>query len=109
MRQRLNLQGRTARHPAGGQGMNLALKDADTFVEMLSKYFEVEGLDSVCQRYSNIRKKEVEKVLKKTHILGTLGEFKHPLYCLLREKILLFCNKFLFLKRIIFKRIVNVE
>ncbi len=96
-------------HPAGGQGMNLAFSDADTFVTILDKYYETEGLDRICDRYSKLRKKEVEKVLKKTHILGTLGEIQHPIYCLIREKLLELCNNFLFLKQIIFKRIVNVE
>jgi 2-polyprenyl-6-methoxyphenol hydroxylase-like FAD-dependent oxidoreductase len=96
-------------HPAGGQGMNLALKDADTFVELLTKHYNTEGIDEVCTKYSQIRRAEVQKVLKKTHVLGTLGEIQHPLYCLFRERLLQFCNNFLFLKRIIFRRIVNVE
>lgn len=96
-------------HPAGGQGMNLAFSDADTFASILDKYYETEGLDRACDKYSKIRSKEVIKVLNKTHILGTLGEIQHPIYCLFREYFLQFCNIFLFLKRIIFKRIVNVE
>ncbi|MEI2696204.1 MAG: NAD(P)/FAD-dependent oxidoreductase [Saprospiraceae bacterium] len=96
-------------HPAGGQGMNLAFSDAETFVTVLDKYYETEGLDNVCDIYSKIRKKEVAKALKKTHLLGTLGEIQHPIYCFFRERFLQFCNNFLFLKQIIFKRIVNVE
>lgn len=96
-------------HPAGGQGMNLAFQDADTFVELFNKFFMAKGLYKVCDMYSKTRRKEVKRVLKKTHYLGTLGEIRNPIYCFLREKFLLICNRFLFLKRVIFKKIVNVK
>ncbi len=96
-------------HPAGGQGMNLAFQDADTFAELFSTYFETEGIDKVCERYNKIRITEVKKVMKKTHFLGKIGEIQNPFYCLFRQYFLQFSNKFLFLKRAIFKRVVNVE
>lgn len=92
-------------HPVGGQGMNLAFKDADTFAELL----EEKRFDEAGKLYEKRRMKEVEMVLKRTHIMGVLGAINNPLYVSFREKVISLASNISFFKKKIFERIIHIR
>lgn len=58
-------------HPIGGQGMNLAIQDADLLGGLLgSTQTTGNGLDDAGARYERMRQRQVKPALRRTHVLG---------------------------------------
>jgi 2-polyprenyl-6-methoxyphenol hydroxylase-like FAD-dependent oxidoreductase len=97
-------------HPAGGQGMNLAFQDAETLAQHLSSTDGNDNsIDKACEAYSRRRYGEIKKVLARTHFMGLMSTIETPLFISSREAILRLANKITPLKRLIFRRIVDVR
>jgi len=63
-------------HPVGGQGMNLAIRDASCLAHILSQLscWDDTGLDDVLQRYAATRRSAVGPVQNLTHRLGRTAD-----------------------------------
>lgn len=93
-------------HPVGGQGMNMAFADAELLADSIA---ERGPCDDACVRYGRMRRREVAKILARTHAMGLLGNVDHPAYVRLREAALRGANEVSSLKRWVFRRIVDVR
>jgi 2-polyprenyl-6-methoxyphenol hydroxylase-like FAD-dependent oxidoreductase len=97
-------------HPVGGQGMNLAFQDAETLAGCLAGVgFQPDRLDEAAARYSRRRRREIQKVLRRTHVMGLAACVRHPGYIHTRERFLRLADRTPALKRWIFRRIVEVR
>jgi 2-polyprenyl-6-methoxyphenol hydroxylase-like FAD-dependent oxidoreductase len=97
-------------HPAGGQGMNLAFQDAETLAQGLSATDgNDDSVDKACEEYSQRRYREIKKVLARTHFMGLMSTIESPLFVSSREAFLRLANKITPLKRLVFRRIVDVR
>ena len=98
-------------HPAGGQGMNLAMKDADCLAESISLEVlkDIDKLDYKLTKYSSQRIKEVRTVQRRTHFMGQMAANKSNLIAKVRQQALILSNNIPMLKRAIFNRIINVK
>ena len=97
-------------HPVGGQGGNLAFQDA----EMLAQYIaenstSIEALDNACKAYSINRHRQLKAILFRIHFFAQWSLLKNPLLINLRQKFLWLANKSDFIKKLIFRRIVDVR
>ena len=59
-------------HPVGGQGMNLAIRDAVCLTHSLTRSasWDADSVDDALQCYSAIRRRAVRPVQALTHVLG---------------------------------------
>ncbi|HYK22693.1 MAG TPA: NAD(P)/FAD-dependent oxidoreductase [Pyrinomonadaceae bacterium] len=97
-------------HPAGGQGMNLAFQDAEVLAQALARTDASDwAVDKACEAYSQRRHSEVKKVLIRTHFMGLMSTIESPLFNCSREVLLRLANKSVPLKRVVFRRIVDVR
>ena len=97
-------------HPAGGQGMNLAFQDAEVLAQALAQTNGSNcAVDKACEEYSQRRYNEVKKVLIRTHLMGLMSTIESPLFNCSREVLLRLANKSAPLKRVVFRRIVDVR
>ncbi len=96
-------------HPAGGQGMNLALQDAELLAECLATARgRPDFLDQACRRYSAERRRQVKRVLRLTHFMGLLGSLENRSLIRARERLLRLCNRSRWVKRHFVQRVIDV-
>lgn len=97
-------------HPAGGQGMNLAIQDAQLLGELLSSGNLSDDLVSkACLKYSQQRRKELKAILRRTHFMGQMSLTSSDSVIKSRELLLRSTNKMPKLKKMVFRRIVMVN
>ncbi len=62
-------------HPVGGQGMNLALFDAEALSHSLAAGSgEPDDIDAAACRYGQHRRQQVRRALRRTHLLGLAAD-----------------------------------
>ena len=97
-------------HPAGGQGMNLAFQDAEALAQRLAASDgQDSSVDKACEEYSRCRYAEIRRVLARTHFMGLMSTIESPLFICSREALVRLANKVSPLKRVIFRRVVDVR
>ncbi|WP_069165774.1 FAD-dependent oxidoreductase [Nocardia altamirensis] len=60
-------------HPAGGQGMNLGFQDAEALAAGVATADGTAALDKACARYAKRRRKALNPVFRRTHLIGKAG------------------------------------
>ena len=95
-------------HPAGGQGMNLAFQDAEMLASNIGHASGPTGIDRACATYSRRRRREIKRVLRVTHFMGSLGAIEQPVLVRLRESLIQACNRSTFLKSHFVQRVIDV-
>jgi len=97
-------------HPVGGQGGNLAFQDAELLAHYLSaSNSSTDGQDGACQAYSTNRRRQLKSVLSRTHFLARWSLLRSPALINLRQSFLRFANNSILMKKLIFRRIVDVR
>ena len=97
-------------HPVGGQGMNLAMQDAERLAMMLGDVgFSSSFFDRACSNFHSIRSRELRPIVTRTHLMGRIASWEHPGLVHLRQMLIKAMNKTDFLKRIISNRITEVK
>lgn len=97
-------------HPAGGQGMNLAFQDAEVLAQRLAETDATDAaVDRACEEYSQRRYREIRRVLARTHFMGLMSTIEASPFILFREGLLRLANQIPPLKRMMFRRIVDVR
>jgi 2-polyprenyl-6-methoxyphenol hydroxylase-like FAD-dependent oxidoreductase len=77
--------------PAGGQGMNLGLRDADALSTALASYLDVAG--DQLDRYAADRRAAAQQVLERTDRLTKLATLDAPAPRWLRNRLLTLAGK----------------
>jgi 2-polyprenyl-6-methoxyphenol hydroxylase-like FAD-dependent oxidoreductase len=97
-------------HPTGGQGMNIAFKDAEYLATAIYEWFsdrcsEEESLSV----YSRRRRAEVTRIQNRTHVLGLLSECDGAFLSRARGLCLRAFNHLGFIKRSFCRRFVTIS
>jgi 2-polyprenyl-6-methoxyphenol hydroxylase-like FAD-dependent oxidoreductase len=96
-------------HPAGGQGMNLAFQDAELLASTVGHAGgSSRDIDDACATYSRRRRREIKRVLRVTHFMGSLGAIERPLLMRIRESLIQACNQSTFIKKRFVQRVIDV-
>jgi 2-polyprenyl-6-methoxyphenol hydroxylase-like FAD-dependent oxidoreductase len=97
-------------HPAGGQGMNLAFQDAEALAQGLSRTDPSDSsIDQTCEEYSRRRRSEIRRVLARTHFMGLMSTIESSSLISSRAALLRVANQIRPLKKLVFRRIVDVR
>lgn len=72
-------------HPVGGQGMNLALADAELLAQCIDGARADPEFDAAAQRFSKERTRQILPVLRRTHMLGVLASLEWTCFDLPRR------------------------
>lgn len=74
-------------HPMAGQGMNLAMQDADILGELLTSIFRSQNNDRPSLKaYEQVRRKRNESIIKVSNQSALLYSFRHPFFQKLRVR-----------------------
>ena len=98
-------------HPVGGQGMNLALQDADLLARALAEQGprSEARIDHACEHYARARRRQVSKVLRRSLARGVIGETDNATAIMMRELFLKFANRSKLIKKMVFDKVIDVK
>ena len=96
-------------HPTGGQGMNLAFRDADALSSAVSEATGIEELDASCARYAATRHREVLPVYRRAHLGGRAAGLSTAWATAVRDGGVRLLDRATPLKRAVFARVLDVR
>jgi 2-polyprenyl-6-methoxyphenol hydroxylase-like FAD-dependent oxidoreductase len=96
-------------HPTGGQGMNLAFKDAHTLAELVAHAHTPGDLDAACVQYAHVRRRQVRPVYLRAHAGGLMAGLTRPAAVAARANAVRLLDRVPPLKRSLFERLVDVR
>lgn len=97
-------------HPTGGQGMNIAFKDAEFLASAIDDWFSgASNEEDRLSGYSRQRRAEVVRIQRRTHILGLLSECDSATLLHTRKWFLRAFNHFGFIKRSFCQRFITIS